>query len=162
MNQQIITTAYTQNYTKVFYFLKKKCISEMEAQDLTQDCFIKYFQNVDKVEPGKESSFLFKIAQNLFIDQKRKEKVRLKYVNSCSQKDEYINPEYKLIYKEFNAEVQSKINSMPINCREVFIMNKIEQKTYNEIAEIIGLSVKSVEKRMTQALRIFRELKKCS
>lgn len=69
-------------------------------------------------------------------------------------------PEFNVLTAEFNAYVQQKIQDIPKPAREVFIMNKIEKRTYSEIAGIIGLSIKSVEKRMSVALKTYRELKK--
>jgi len=57
---------------------------------------------------------------------------------------------------EFSAQLQAAINGLSDPLREVFLMNSMSGHTYKEIAEILDLSVKAVEKRMTQALKFLK------
>jgi RNA polymerase sigma factor (sigma-70 family) len=163
INQKLTFEAFYQsNFQNVANFLKSKCNCYESAQDLTQDCFVKFYQNIEKVESGKETSYLYTIANNLFIDLKRKDKVKLKYINSngylyeaCSE-----SPEAIMRGKEFQVKLDNKLNSLPPLCAQILTLNKIEKKTYAEIATIIGLSVKSVEKKMSVALKTYREIRK--
>ena len=141
-------------------FLKIKCQNSFEAEDLAQESFVKLWQNREKIEAGKETSFLYTIAYNLFIDKKRKDNVRYRYQQNTRSEVNHETPEFTILTAEFNQYVNNKIQSMPENSREVFIMNKIDKLTYSEIADIIGLSIKSVEKRMSIALKTYRELRK--
>jgi RNA polymerase sigma-70 factor (ECF subfamily) len=127
-----------------------------DARDLAQESFLKLWQHKDKITEGKEMNFLFTIANNLFIDKKRREKVNHTYLANHVSKYERENPEFCLLTKEFNAKVNDCIMSMPVPVREVFIKNKIEKMTYAEIAEEYGITVKAIEKRMGHALRSFR------
>lgn len=58
---------------------------------------------------------------------------------------------------ELEGEIWSIINSLPVKCREIFILNRFEDKKYNEIAELKKISVKTVETQMSKALKSLRE-----
>lgn len=160
LSQEKFNVTYSENFNKLYNYIRAKCQDSYEAEDIAQESFIKLWQHREKIEVGKECSFLYTIAYNLFIDQRRKESVRYRYCQRTKNEVNTETPEFNMISHEFDAFVQKKIQDIPKPAREVFIMNKIEKRTYSEIADIIGLSIKSVEKRMSVALKTYRELKK--
>ena len=117
------------------------------------------WKNRQKVEEGKESSYLYTIANNLFIDKTRRRKVRRTYQATVSTNNDNVTPEYVLRMKQQEEKLQANILSMPEKSREVFVMNKLNDMTYVEIAKNLELSVKAIEKRMSKALHVFRQVK---
>lgn len=97
------------------------------------------------------------MAGDAFISHFRKTKVAAKYEQSMELKIETDNPEKQLQYKEMEASYQHALLDLSEKQREVFLMNRSEEMTYKEIAERLDLSVKAVEKRMSQALSFLRE-----
>ena len=67
------------------------------------------------------------------------------------------SPEYILEEEEFKKKLQNTISLLSDAQREVFLLNRIEGKKYREIAELLDVSQKAVEKRMSGALKILRE-----
>jgi len=67
------------------------------------------------------------------------------------------SPEYLLEEEEFKHTLQKAIASLSEAQREVFLMNRIDGKKYREIAEILDISQKAVEKRMSGALKILKD-----
>ena len=67
------------------------------------------------------------------------------------------SPEFVLLEKEFMEKLETTIAELPLKQKEVFLMNRIEKKTYKDIAEALNISVKAVEKRMHTALVFLRE-----
>lgn len=127
------------------------------AEDLVQESFVKLWHNCAKVALIKAKSFLYKIANNAFLDIKRHEKVVLQFKMSKINAANIESPEYILEKKEFLTKIQSTIASLPVKQREVFLLNRIDRKKYSEIAEMLHISVKAVEKRMHKALIIIRK-----
>ncbi len=127
------------------------------AEDIVQESYIKLWINCAKVTFQKSKSYLFTIATNLFIDKKRHEKVVLQFKNKIQNHIEHENPEFILQEKEFMLKIQNTIGNLPDKQREVFLLSRIDKKTYKEIAELINISVKAVEKRMHNALIIVRK-----
>jgi RNA polymerase sigma-70 factor (ECF subfamily) len=62
-----------------------------------------------------------------------------------------------LVTEELRERIDEAVNSLPDKCREIFIRNRMENKKYQEIADELNLSVKTVEAQMSKALKILRE-----
>ena len=73
------------------------------------------------------------------------------------EKDDY-SPEEMLMFEELQKNYEKALLQLPEKQRIVFLMSRIDQMKYHEIAERLGLSVKAVEKRMTLALAYFRKV----
>ena len=67
------------------------------------------------------------------------------------------SPEFLLEEKEFMVKLKKVIADLPEKQREVFLLSRIDKKKYSEISEMLDISVKAVEKRMSQALIRMRE-----
>ena len=123
------------------------------AEDLTQDAFMILWTKRDTIDPEKVKSYLFTIANNLFLNNVKHQKVVLRFnqqpVNTVSRE----TPQYMMETEEFKASLERAIAELPEKNRIVFLMNRIDKMTYKDIAERLGLSVKAVEKRMTKALQ---------
>jgi RNA polymerase sigma-70 factor (ECF subfamily) len=58
---------------------------------------------------------------------------------------------------ELESQIWKIINSFPEKCRQIFVLNRFDGKKYSEIADLLGISVKTVESQMSKALTILRE-----
>ena len=139
-------------------FMYYRTRSLEQAEDLTQEAFIRLWKNCAKVSVEKVKSFIFKVANNLFLNQQEHQKVVLKFQQFQVVQNEEQTPEFLLEEKEFLEQLQGAINDLPEGQREVFLLNRIDKKTYREIAEMLEISVKAVEKRMHKALVKLRKL----
>lgn len=129
-----------------------------QADDVAQESFIRLWNNCAKVTLESAKGFLFKVASNLSTSLKRSEKVHLKYAERAFKSDRNAeSPEFIIMEKEFMEKLSNAISALPDKQREVFLMNRVEKKTYKEIAEISGVSVKAIEKSMHKALVKLRE-----
>ncbi len=138
-------------------FLIFKGSDEEGADDIVQETFTKLWENCKKVLPEKAKSYLYTLASNSLKNEFAHLKVKLKFADSGTQKNTDVEtPEFKMQESEFKARLEEAINSMVPTQREVFLMNRIEKKKYAEIADILGVSVKAVEKRMGKALKHIR------
>lgn len=142
-------------------FLYYKTGDVATAEDLVQEAFIKLWNNCAKVLPEKAKSFLFTVSNNLFLDKVKHDKVVLKFQQRTGNTDvARETPEYLLEEKEFKEQLERAISELPEKQRIVFLMNRIDKITYNEMAVTLDVSVKTIEKRMSQALRQLRKLTK--
>lgn len=138
-------------------FIYYKCGDIQQAEDLTQEAFIKLWDNCSKVVFEKAKSFLFTVANNAYLNEVAHKKVVLKHQTTLLKDRTNITPEFLLEEKEFMVKLKTVISDLPIKQREVFLLSRIEKKKYKEIAEITGISIKAVEKRMSLALITIRE-----
>ncbi|MEO0789909.1 MAG: RNA polymerase sigma factor [Bacteroidota bacterium] len=140
-------------------FLYYKTGDIKRAEDLSQEAWLRLWNACAKVNPEKAKSFLFKIANNLFLDEAKHRKVVIKFAQQNPTSSEtYESPEFKMEETEFYQQLQSAIAALPEKNRIVFLMNRIDKLTYREIAERLEISQKAVEKRMSKALVELRKL----
>ena len=138
-----------------FLYYKFKEIDQ--AGDIVQEAFLVLWRNCKKVTPVLAKSYLFKVAQNQFLKTLGKEKTHEKYLDLQIESTPE-DPSFVLEHKELNDRLLQAIEELPDSQREVFLMNRIENKTYAEIAEVLEVSVKAIEKRMHKALIKLREI----
>ena len=135
---------------KRFIFFKTQ---DMDlAEDILQDTFIKLWDNCDNVNYEKVRAYLYAVSNNLFLNIKKHEKVVWKHRKHHVKESTNETPEFLLIEQEFLAKIERTIKELPENQREVFLLNRIEKKKYREIAVMLDISIKTVEKRMHYAL----------
>jgi len=148
---------FDQYYDPIRKFLYYKCGDMDQSEDLCQDVFMKLWDKRDDVKSETVKSYLYTIANNMLLNKIRHEKVKMSFVEQHKDQQEEESPEYQLEEKEFKAKLDLVIGDMPEKQREVFLMNRIEEMTYQEIAARLELSVKAIEKRMHGALNHVRQ-----
>lgn len=141
----------------IYNFIYFKCGDASQAEDLVQEAFIKLWENCAKVPRAKAKSFLYTVSNNAFLNEVAHNKVVLKFAQKTNPKINDQSPQFIMEEKEFEQKLQTALSSLTEAQRTAFLMNRIEGKKYREIAEILDISVKAVEKRMSQALESLRK-----
>jgi len=122
------------------------------ADDAVQESFFTLWKNCQDVTQELAKAYVFRVAQNQMLKLFEKEKVHKKYMDFQSNDQAAASPEFEYEYNELSHKLKTAIEQLPDGQREVFLLNRYEDKTYGEIAEMLGVSVKAVEKRMHKAL----------
>ncbi|MGB5275287.1 MAG: sigma-70 family RNA polymerase sigma factor [Flavobacteriaceae bacterium] len=154
--EMVFASIFRANSKTVFNYIYYKFGNEEKAHDAVQEAFVKLWENCGKVSPEKAKSFVFTVANNLYLNVIKAEKVRLKYADK-SLKTTQETPEYLMEQKQFQEKLERALDSLPENQRTVFLLNRIDGKKYAEIAEMEGVSVKAIEKRMHLAIKTLRD-----
>lgn len=155
-SEQVFSSIFKANSKTIFNYIYYKFGNEEKAHDAVQEAFVKLWENCAKVPPQKAKSFVYTVANNLYLNVIKAEKVRLKYADK-TLKTTNENPEFLMEESEFKAKLDNALNGLPENQRTTFLLNRIDGKKYKEIAEMEGVSVKAIEKRMHLALKTLRE-----
>lgn len=151
-------TFYLEHVQHASNFAYYKCGDKDNALDLVQDAFSKIWENCFKIDFSKAKTYLFTSVNNLFLNKVKHNKVVLEYAKAAPYIDQTNeSPEYILEEEEFKNKLEKTISLLTDAQREVFLLNRIEGKKYREIAELLGVSQKAVEKRMSAALKTMRE-----
>lgn len=138
-------------------FLYYKYGEDNNPKDLVQEAFLKLWNNCQNVLPEKARSFLFTVANNQMLNELSKKKTSLNYSQQKLKSYTVESPEYVMEEKEYMDRLQLAIESLTEEQRVTFLLNRIEGKKHQEIADILGISRKAVEKRIYTALAILRE-----
>ena len=127
--------------------------NEDQAEDITQEAFIKLWQNCADVPLEKAKSYLYTIANNASLNIIAHQKVVLNYAKSSPNKESTNeSPEFLLEEEQFKSKLLQAIEKLNEKQRVAFLMNRIDGKKYAEIAKELEISVKAVEKRIHLAL----------
>lgn len=157
LSAQEFERAFDLYYTSVRNFLYYKTSQSELAEDVAQDAFVKLWETRDKIDKSSIKAYVFTIANNLAINQLKRDQLKFKFLKLQVDKTDIKTPEYLLEMQEFDQNLQDSLAKIPDGAREVFLMNRIDGLKYREIAEMLGLSMKAVEKRMSRALMVLRD-----
>ena len=159
MTKEEFKTCFDQYFDAIRNYIYYKSGDSQLATDIAQDVFLKLWEkDVEFIEIATKS-LLYKMANQRFIDFVRKSKVINTYQAKIqlSIKDS-MNPQSQMEYKELKQRYEFALARLPDKQREVFLMSRIEELTYSEIALRLNISVKAVEKRMYNALQKLRKI----
>ena len=155
-DEQTYSQLFRSHSKTVFNYIYYKFGNEEKARDAVQEAFVKLWENCTKVSPDKARSFVYTVANNLYLNVLKAEKVRLKHRKEGTTTTRQ-DPEFLMEEKQFKEKLESALATLTENQRTTFLLNRIDGKKYAEIAEIEGVSIKAIEKRMHLALKSLRE-----
>jgi RNA polymerase sigma-70 factor (family 1) len=157
--KEIIFSGFFKTHAKALRnYLYYKFGNEDQAEDVTQDAFIKLWQNCADVPLEKAKSYVYTIANNASLNVIAHQKVVLNYAKSSPNKDTTNeSPEFLLEENEFKSKLLKAIDQLNETQRVAFLMHRIDGKKYAEIAAELDISVKAVEKRIHLALVTLRK-----
>lgn len=156
-NKEWFRNIFNNNYEYIRNYLYYLSGDMALSEDLVQDVFLQLWEKKDSVKDETVRAFLFTIAKNNFLKNRRRASYDLKFQASIFEKTENESPEYILEMKEFDEKLQQILSELPEKSRTVFLMHRIDGITYKEIAQNLGVSVKAVEKQMSKALSILND-----
>lgn len=154
---------FRSEYENVKYFIRHYVHDGPESEDLAQETFASLWTNRDRIDPQRNiRSFLFTIARNRALNHLTMLRTRLTDPLEKSSVNLAIESlDSEAIISRIDALDMKRIidmvyEKMPELTRRIFIMNRDENMTYEEIAQSTGLSVKKVEYNMVKALKQFK------
>lgn len=155
-------------------FLSRKMKSTEDAEDIAQNAFIRIQRVANSGELDNLKAYLYQTASNLAIDQLRREKLHNNYVNQETTKHlsqdessspsmaDQCTPDRLLTAQRQLKEIRKALDSLPVKCRQAFLLHRNKGLSYSEIAQEMCVSVSSVEKYILQSLKTCRKaLTKC-
>lgn len=135
------------------------------VRDIIQESFLKFWEKRDLIEAVSLSSLLFAMVRNACLNylkhQQLVEQHSLEYLDAAVGREELyywdfnLNPEYSLLYKELQEQINLVMNDLPPRCREVFEMSRFKKMKNREIADALQISTTAVEKHIAKALARF-------
>jgi RNA polymerase sigma-70 factor (family 1) len=154
----IFSGFFKANVKSLRNYLYFKFGNEEKANDITQDSFIKLWENCQKVPLEKAKSYIYTIANNASLNEIAHQKVVLRYAQHNTENDRTnLSPEFLIEEEEFKQKLEKAIEKLTEAQRTAFLLHRIEGKKYQEIAVMLDISVKAVEKRIHGALVTLRQ-----
>lgn len=157
-DEKVFDYLFRIHATDLFNFLYYKYGEMNNPADMVQEAFAKLWKKCKDVHPNKARSFLFTVANNQLLNEISKKKTALKYRSELKGKESTLEtPQYAMEEKEYMDKLQNAIEELPEGQRVAFLLNRIEGKKHQEIADMLNISRKAVEKRIYTALAKLRE-----
>ena len=155
--ERIFSSIFNKHSKDLHNFLYYKFGERLNPKDKVQEAFVKLWQNCAKITPEKAKSFVFTTANNLMLNEAAHQNVVLKHQQTKPKTYTNENPEFLMQETEYNDKLQRAIANLTEAQRVAFMMNRVEGKRFKEIAELLSISTKAVEKRIYGALKKLRE-----
>ena len=157
MTKDQFNSCFNKFFDPIRSFIYFRCGDQEVATDIAQDSFMKIWEKNLEYNENQIKGLLYKISKELWISQYRKLDSARKFELNLTYEDERITPEDLLEYDELRVKYEEVLSILPENQREVFLMSRMEDLTYKEIADRLDIGVKAIEKRMSLALRTLRK-----
>lgn len=140
----------------------KQFVELEDGKEIVQDIMVWFWENRDmQVFDISLKSYLFKSVKNRCITLINRNIIKQRITNQMhnQMQDVFEDPDFYVV-EELTKKIEIAISHLPDNYREVFELNRFQHLTYNEIAQKLDISPKTVDYRIQQALKILRvELK---
>jgi RNA polymerase sigma-70 factor (ECF subfamily) len=128
-----------------------------EAEELVQDTFVRLWTQRNTLEVQHSiKAYLYRMVQNAALNRMRSQKVHTRFTEYQARQMEhaYEPPNED---PEMGKRIAGALDALPPQSRQVFELSRFESLKYREIAEYLGISIKTVETHMGKALRILRQ-----
>ncbi|HEY0090890.1 MAG TPA: sigma-70 family RNA polymerase sigma factor [Flavobacterium sp.] len=158
-SETVFKSVFESHFKLLRNFLIFKFKDNERAEDTAQNAFVILWENCGLIKPEQAKSFLFTTAIRLSLNLIKHDKVVSNYeLQSKPNGLHQESPEFLMVESELKIQLEKAIIDLPEKQRTVFLMNRLEKQSYTEIAAILDISVKTVEKRMHLALLSLRKV----
>lgn len=128
-----------------------------EAEDIVQQVFVSVWEKREEIKiHSSVRSMLYTSVYNACLNKIKHKKVRKVYADEVLL-TQYDHQDEIILANELEEKIEKAIAFLPEQCGKIFRMSRFEQLKYQEIADQLGLSVKTVENQMGKGLRLMRE-----
>ncbi len=147
-------------------FVARIVRSTEDAEDIAQHAYLRLQKLSDEKELDNPRAYLYQIANNLAVDQLRRGKLHMEYISQQMPAEgettlgddhaDHQSPERVLAARQQLQAIYEAMDSLPLKCRQAFLLHRTRGLSYSEIAQEMNTSVSSVEKYILQALKVCR------
>lgn len=152
-------SVFLSYFPKVKYFIAHLLKEETAAEDMSQDIFIKIWENrVNLKEIQSFDAYIYRMAKNAVINEFKKKNLEEKYYNySYPLQESSISAEEELFAKEIQLLTDLTVSKMPEQRRKIYEMSRMEGIKNEDIANKLGITKKTVENHINLALKEIRK-----
>jgi RNA polymerase sigma factor (sigma-70 family) len=150
-----------ENSARVYRLAYRLTGNRQDAEDLTQDVFIRVFRSLDTYEPGNFRGWIHRITTNLFLDRvRRKSRLRMDGFGDGAEErlpSHEVLPEYAVHDANFDPDIEAALASLSDEFRVAVVLCDIEGLSYEEISDVLGIKLGTVRSRIHRGRTQLRE-----
>lgn len=154
--EQLFKTHFRGLHAYAITILKDTTMGE----EIVQNVFYKLWEKRELLEiETSQKAYLYKAVYHDCLNHIKHKKVRSAHaMHVVRQSNDHVeNTSGKVLHGELKEHIHAAMNELPEQCRTIFQMSRYEGLKYQEIADAMGLSVKTIENQMGKALRLMRQ-----
>lgn len=155
-DEESFTEAFDRYYAGLCYYADRFIHDTDESRSLVQQVFVDLWMKRHKLVIEQSlKAYLFTTVKNYSLDYLKHKLVETKYLREAQP--ESVTIDRDLIEEaELNARINSAVEELPEKCREIFTLCRFGELHYSDIAQKLGISIKTVEMQMGIALKKLR------
>jgi len=155
-DEAAFTELYNRHWKPLYVSARNILRTPEAAKDVVQEVFTSLWQNRASLDIRYPKAYLQQAVRFQVLKAIRSDKVSADFYHRLTEASSEMITENHLLFKEFQHTVAELIQSLPEDCRQAFLLSRDQQLSYNQIAERLHVSVKTVEKKMSRSLRYLR------
>ena len=149
-----------EHSTRVYRLAFRLTGNPHDAEDLTQEVFVRVFRSLANYQPGTFEGWLHRITTNLFLDQARRRQ-RIRFDALSDERAERLtssapSPDAAYADRMFDDDVERALATLPPDFRAAVVLCDVEGLSYEEIAEILGAKLGTVRSRIHRGRTMLR------
>lgn len=151
---------FEENNAKVYRFAFKLTNDASRAQEITQLCFVRLWENIDQVKKDQDVfPLLFVYVKHLVIDESRKLYRERKALSQAAQDQPHStgSGENAFLQKEFSSQLMKLVERMPEQRRHVYTLSRDHGYSHKQIGQELSISPATVKNHLTAALQYIRK-----
>ena len=166
-NEEVFKSIYERFFGPLYVYAVEYVVDKEVAYEMVQDTFLKLWEKKSTLADDTYlQSYLYRVTRNNCLNYLKHLKVKEKYKQFSKSKQLEINLNFtalndssaeKIISDELEEKINKAIDQLPPKCKNIFLLSRYENKKYREIADELGLSVKTVENQIQKALKVLRK-----
>jgi len=152
--ESVVQPLYLTHHNWLNTWLRSRLGNAADAADLAQDTFVRLLQKTERFELKAPRAFLRTIARGLVIDHWRREEIERAYLESIAHLPEALAPsaESRALVLELLEEISRLLDGLKPKVRKAFLLAQCDGLAYKQIAQQMGVSLRSVERYVAEAL----------
>ncbi|MFT4263851.1 MAG: RNA polymerase sigma factor SigE [Nocardioides sp.] len=150
-----------QHSDRVFRLAYRLTGNRLDAEDLTQEVFVRVFRSLDTYTPGTFEGWLHRITTNLFLDQARR-KQRIRFDALSEERTDKLastmpTPDAAYTDQRFDDDIEAALQALPPDFRAAVVLCDVEGLAYEEIAQILDAKLGTVRSRIHRGRSMLRD-----
>ena len=159
-DQMAFAELYDIYSEKLYYFSLKFLRSKEDAENITQEVFVKVWETRDRLDPDYSiSAYLFTIARNTIFNLHRKKVNEKAYLEHLGHHIDFTHSklEHDIVLKDLQSHVDKIIDDLPAQRKRVFELSRKDGLSHKEISQQLNISEKTIETHIRLALKDIRK-----
>lgn len=154
----VFESFYKENYQSFFLMACKYLKSPVQAQEIINDVFVKIWEDAEKITiQSSLKSYIYRAVINRSINALNKQKREIQNQRELAYLPQETYELREIEANELKVKLYKAIDDLPQQCKRVFLMSRFDDMKQQEIADKLGISIKTVKNHITHALKELRK-----